>query len=67
MSRIAIGLLFGYAIASALPSEIVSTIQAPWGTLVTLVIFAGFVGIVAAVFPALRAARLNVLEAISFE
>ncbi len=64
---VAIGLVFGFATANALPAEIVTTVQAPWRTLVTLVVLAGLIGMVAAIFPAWRASRLNVLDAITFE
>ena len=64
---VVIGLLFGFATANALPNEIVSIVQAPWGTLVMLVIFAGLIGTVAAILPAWRASRLNVLDAITYE
>ncbi|HLJ02819.1 MAG TPA: FtsX-like permease family protein [Solirubrobacteraceae bacterium] len=39
----------------------------PWGTLVVFVIASILAGIVAAIFPARRAARLNVLEALQYE
>jgi putative ABC transport system permease protein len=39
----------------------------PWGTLVVFVIAAILAGIVAAIFPARRAGRLNVLEALQYE
>ncbi|MDQ6804454.1 MAG: FtsX-like permease family protein [Actinomycetota bacterium] len=39
----------------------------PWGTLVVFVIAAIIAGIVAAIFPARRAGRLNVLEALQYE
>ncbi|HZU40487.1 MAG TPA: FtsX-like permease family protein [Solirubrobacteraceae bacterium] len=39
----------------------------PWGTLVVFVIAAVIAGIVAAIFPARRAARLNVLNALQYE
>jgi putative ABC transport system permease protein len=39
----------------------------PWGQLVTFVIAAVIVGLLAAIFPARRAARLNVLEALQYE
>ena len=35
--------------------------------MVTYLILAGFVGVVAAVLPAIRAARVNVLQAIAYE
>jgi putative ABC transport system permease protein len=39
----------------------------PWTTLIVFVIAAVIVGIIAAIFPARRAARLNVLEALQYE
>lgn len=39
----------------------------PWGTMITFVIAAIVVGLIAAIFPARRAARLNVLEALQYE
>jgi putative ABC transport system permease protein len=39
----------------------------PWGTLVVFVLAAIIAGIVAAIFPARRAARLNVLAALQYE
>ena len=39
----------------------------PWGTLIVFVIAAIFVGMVAAIFPARRASRLNVLQALQYE
>jgi putative ABC transport system permease protein len=39
----------------------------PWGTLVTFVIAAIVVGLLAAIFPARRAGKLNVLEALQYE
>ncbi len=39
----------------------------PWGTIVVFVIAAIVVGLLAAIFPARRASRLNVLEALQVE
>ena len=39
----------------------------PWATLVTFVIAAIVVGLIAAIFPARRAGKLNVLEALQYE
>jgi putative ABC transport system permease protein len=39
----------------------------PWGTVVVFVIAAIVVGLLAAIFPARRASRLNVLEALQYE
>ena len=39
----------------------------PWGTIVIFIIAAILVGLLAAIFPARRASRLNVLEALQYE
>jgi putative ABC transport system permease protein len=39
----------------------------PWGLMAVYVIAGAIVGVVAAVIPAIRAARLNVLNAIAYE
>jgi ABC-type antimicrobial peptide transport system permease subunit len=39
----------------------------PWGTLIVFVIAAILAGLVAAIFPARRAGRLNVLAALQYE
>ena len=39
----------------------------PWGTMIVFVIAAIIVGLLAAIFPARRASRLNVLEALQYE
>ena len=39
----------------------------PWGTLIVFVFAAIVAGIIAAIFPARRAGRLNVLEALQYE
>jgi putative ABC transport system permease protein len=44
-----------------------SAVTIPWGTLVIFVIAAIVAGLVAAIFPARRAARLNVLRALQYE
>jgi putative ABC transport system permease protein len=39
----------------------------PWGTLISFVVAAVIVGLLAAIFPARRAGRLNVLDALQYE
>jgi ABC-type antimicrobial peptide transport system permease subunit len=39
----------------------------PWGTIIIFVIAAIVVGLLAAIFPARRASRLNVLNALQYE
>jgi putative ABC transport system permease protein len=57
---IGLALLVGEALGSF-------TIAIPWGTLITFVLAAIIAGLLAAIFPARRAARLNVLEALQYE
>ncbi|HEX2054441.1 MAG TPA: FtsX-like permease family protein [Actinomycetota bacterium] len=64
---LAIGLFFGWALVTSLESEGISELRIPYGQLTTYVILAGFAGVLAALPPARRAGRLNVLEAISTE
>lgn len=63
---VVLGVLFGIAASSALPSSFVKSVSIPYGSLVFYVILAGVAGLIAAVMPARRAARLNVLDAISY-
>lgn len=64
---LAVGVLFGYAIVGALDEEGIGTVVIPGGQLIGYVILAAIAGVVAAVFPARRAARLDVLAAISHD
>lgn len=64
---IALGLVFGLAAAVAMPESVITTIGVPVGTLVVIVVVAVLCGVLAGLFPARRAARLNVLDAISHE
>jgi len=64
---IAIGILFGWALQQALADEGVSQLKIPVGQLLVYLVFAGLAGVLAAIWPARRAAKLNVLEAISYE
>jgi len=64
---VAVGLLFGFVMQRALADQGVSVLAIPTVQLLVYVVLAGFAGVLAAVLPARRAARLNVLEAISYE
>ncbi len=57
---IALALMIGKAIEYP-------TFTIPWVTIVVFVVVAVFAGVVAAIFPARRAARLNVLQALQYE
>ena len=60
------GIVFGVALASAIPNSIISTISIPKLQIVLFVVLSGLAGMFAAIFPARRAAKLNVLDAISY-
>lgn len=64
---LAIGVFFGWAVIQALKDEGFEEFAISAGQLIIIVIAAGFAGVVAALFPARRAAKLDVLRAISTE
>jgi putative ABC transport system permease protein len=61
------GLAFGLALMQALEDEGLTAVVVPWVTLAVFVVVAAVVGVLAALFPARRAARLDVLRAITTE
>ena len=63
-----IGIVLGIVLAALLISRVKEiNFFMPWGQVVVFLIAAIFVGIVAAIFPARRAAKLNPLEALQYE
>ncbi len=60
-----IGLAFAWALVKALADQHLDVFSIPVGQLIAYVVFAIVIGIVAALYPAFRASRLNVLEAIA--
>ncbi|MBA2946917.1 ABC transporter permease [Streptomyces himalayensis] len=62
-----LGLVWGVAIQQVLALEGMTAFAIPWGTIVAVVVGSAVVGIVAALLPALRASRMNVLAAIAHE
>jgi putative ABC transport system permease protein len=64
---LAVGTGFGVALTKATQSSIGSTVAIPMRSLVAFGIFAAAVGVLAAMWPARRAARLNVLDSLDFE
>jgi putative ABC transport system permease protein len=62
-----IGLVFGVALQRALAPLGIDRLAIPVGQLAIFLIAAAVCGVLAAVFPARRAAKLNVLEAIAYE
>jgi putative ABC transport system permease protein len=64
---LALGTLFGWAIVAALHSQGVTQLVFPVTQLIMLAVLAGVAGLVAALAPSRRAARLNVLQAVTTE
>jgi putative ABC transport system permease protein len=62
-----VGVGFGVALQRALAGEGLTELALPAGRLAVYVVMAGLAGVLAAVGPARKAARLNVLEAIAYE
>ncbi|WP_447924642.1 ABC transporter permease [Georgenia muralis] len=64
-----LGVVVGVGLASALPSifaeQGLTELAVPWDLLTTMILLSGAVGVVAALWPAVRAARLPVLQAVS--
>jgi putative ABC transport system permease protein len=60
-----IALFFGWAIVEALKDEGLNAFRVPVGSLITIVVIAALAGVLAAILPARRAAKLNMLEAIA--
>lgn len=62
---VAVGIVFGLAALAALPAAFITKTVVPPGNLIALLGFAVVAGLVAAIFPARRAGRLDVLAAIA--
>jgi putative ABC transport system permease protein len=62
-----IGLVFGWAIVHALNIMGTSVVSIPFRTLIEIVVLSGVAGVIAAIRPARRAAKLNVLRAVVTE
>ena len=62
-----IGVAFGWAMQRALADQGVSTLSLPVGQLLLMLVVAALLGVVAAVWPAHKAAKVDVLAAISYE
>ena len=62
-----IGLVFGWALVTALYDQGITSFAVPWSQLIIIVLLAALAGIGAALYPAWRASRLDVLRAVSAE
>ena len=64
---IVIGVMFGWALQRSLSDLGITELAVPVGQLVFFMIVAALIGVLAAILPARRAAKLKVLDAISYE
>jgi putative ABC transport system permease protein len=62
-----IGVFFGWALVTAMRDEGLTTFTVPVVSLAVVVVLAALAGVVAAILPARRAARLDVLRAVESE
>ena len=64
---IIIGILLGYAVTLALSDQGLNSFTLPVGTLIFIVVAAFVIVVLAAIRPARRAARLDILRAVTVE
>lgn len=64
---LAVGAGLGSAVVHGLRDEGLTTLVLPWNQMGLYLVLGAVVGVIAAVLPAIRAARTNVLQAISYE
>jgi putative ABC transport system permease protein len=62
-----VGAALGTAVVRAVPDELVSVLSLPWASTALVLGLAVLVGLAAAVLPAVRAARTDLLRAIAYE
>ncbi|MFF8595924.1 ABC transporter permease [Streptomyces sp. NPDC015220] len=62
-----VGVVWGVCAQRVLALQGMTALAIPWGTIAAVVVGSAFVGVVAALLPALRASRMNVLAAIAHE
>jgi putative ABC transport system permease protein len=62
---VTLGTGFGIALVSALKDQGIDTLALPWTTMAACFVLAGVIGVLAAILPARRAARMDVLKAIA--
>ena len=64
---VVMGIFFGIMLMLAVRDEGLEVISVPYGQVVVFLVLSLVIGVLAAVFPARRAARLDVLRAIATE
>lgn len=62
---IVVGLLLGYALVLALRDEGLKSFTIPWSAIAIVMVMAAILGVVAAIWPARRATRVDIVEAIA--
>jgi len=62
-----LGLFLGWVLTAALADEGLDVFDVPWTTLALVVVLAGLAGMLAAVLPSRRAAKLDILRAVHAE
>ncbi|MEV0900239.1 FtsX-like permease family protein [Actinoplanes sp. NPDC049802] len=62
---LALGLIFGVSLTHALAGQGIDVLSVPTGRLILFLVVAALIGLVAALWPARRAARLRLLDAIA--
>ena len=61
-----LGLFFAWAVVAALEDDVL-VLSIPWSQVALALVAAGVAGVIAAILPAWRASRRDILEAISYE
>jgi len=64
---VVVGTALGVAFSDSLKQQGITSLVVPWASLIVFLILAGLLGLVAAGWPARRAARMDVLSAIASE
>jgi putative ABC transport system permease protein len=64
---VVLGCVFGVVLQHAMADQGIDALSIPWPSLAVSIVLAAGVGVLAAVFPARRAARQNILQAITTE
>ncbi|MGI5242950.1 ABC transporter permease [Dactylosporangium sp. CA-139066] len=64
---LAVGTGLGAAVVRALKNEGFTKMAFPWSQMATYLVLAAVIGVIAAVLPSIRAARVNVLQAIAHD
>jgi putative ABC transport system permease protein len=64
---VAVGVTFGVLLQRVLADAGITELGIPWALLVVVLVVAAIVGVIAAVWPARRAAKLDVLQAVTTE